>query len=349
MSSQRQIDANRHNSENSPGPIDTSRTRYNATKHALLAAGVTELDNAAGYENTLEGLMQDYAPVGTAETFFVKSSALYMVRCERARRLEAEFIESQINPPRYERDPLADLDAYSRGAVLDEGFSASIRPGSMQYLVSHYQRYEIHFSNLLIKTLKEINLLQKMRKEERKPTHAAANLRARHDRAKGTPVPAVTEPPSVLPCRDESLAEAPVVDNSYAEESAAPRTDLEHETVPSTNVENVATPSGNVADVASGGVKKPAEPGVRPRRMGHFGADSEIRNEAKFLVRQKIGTSSDSKHLATFKASKQVLSVSLWKTPARLVCQAHCGRGGLAPRRGGEQVFVSAARRNDLC
>ena len=145
MSSDKKIEASRASAKKSTGPINTNFTRYNATRHGLLTAGVTELDDAAGYYAILEGLMHDYAPVGTMEVFFVESMALYMVRSKRAQFLEASYITSQINPPQYER-PFAHLDLLNRGAVLDPGLPASILPGSMQCLVGNYQRYETHFT-----------------------------------------------------------------------------------------------------------------------------------------------------------------------------------------------------------
>jgi hypothetical protein len=47
--SERKIEANTRNALRSTGPKDTTATRFNAVKHGLLAAGVTELDDAEGY------------------------------------------------------------------------------------------------------------------------------------------------------------------------------------------------------------------------------------------------------------------------------------------------------------
>ena len=54
--------SNRLNSGKSTGPENTNSTRFNATKHGLLAAGVTELDDAEGYRATLHELVKEKDP-----------------------------------------------------------------------------------------------------------------------------------------------------------------------------------------------------------------------------------------------------------------------------------------------
>jgi hypothetical protein len=44
------------------------QTRFNSTKHGLLAVGITELDDAEGYRATLSDLMREQVPVGPVET-----------------------------------------------------------------------------------------------------------------------------------------------------------------------------------------------------------------------------------------------------------------------------------------
>src|SRR5438034_4094665 len=50
------MEANRRNGKKSRGPKDTSSTRFNATKHGLLANGLTELDDAEGFRETFRDL-----------------------------------------------------------------------------------------------------------------------------------------------------------------------------------------------------------------------------------------------------------------------------------------------------
>ena len=76
--SKKKIVANKINGQKSRGPKDTSSTRFNAQKHGLLAAGITELDDAESYRAILEDLRKEKDPVGIIEKMLVESIALDM-------------------------------------------------------------------------------------------------------------------------------------------------------------------------------------------------------------------------------------------------------------------------------
>lgn len=96
--SSQKADANRKNALRSTGPKDTTSTRLNATKHGLLAQGLTELDDADAYRLLLERLTTRYQPVGDLEGFLVERIAFHITRLKRAGRLEAEYITGEIHP-----------------------------------------------------------------------------------------------------------------------------------------------------------------------------------------------------------------------------------------------------------
>jgi hypothetical protein len=60
--------------QRSYGPLNTTSTQSNATKHGLLAVR-TELDDAEAYRTTLSEPIREKNPVGTMEMFLVKSAA----------------------------------------------------------------------------------------------------------------------------------------------------------------------------------------------------------------------------------------------------------------------------------
>jgi hypothetical protein len=124
-SNSKKVTSNRINGQKSHGPTNTASTRFNATKHGLLAVGITELDNAEGYHNILRDLMREKNPVRAIETFLVESAAIEMVRWLRARRLEAECITDELNPPTHSLG-LSDLLGPDGGEVLDPGLPAAI-------------------------------------------------------------------------------------------------------------------------------------------------------------------------------------------------------------------------------
>lgn len=169
--------ANRINGRKSRGPKNTASTRWNATKHGLLAAGVTELDDAEGYRKILLDLAKELSPVGTIEMYLVESAALDMVRCRRARRWEAEYITEVLNPPI--QSELCALPSLVQ--VLDPGLPAVMKPDSVQRLVSVYQRYESTYAHQLFRSVHELERQQRTRQGERLPVPATLDVSVHHD------------------------------------------------------------------------------------------------------------------------------------------------------------------------
>ena len=212
MTSKKKVATNRINGRKSHGPKNTTSTRFNAAKHGLLSAGITELDDAEGYRALLNDLREEKAPVGMLETLLVESVALDMMRLRRARRLEAEYITSELNPPTIQPSPF-DLPALSEPTILDPGLPPAIGFESGQRLVSVYQRYESTFAYRLFRTLHELERLQRMRSGERLPApavvdvsvHASAPslpeaLEKSSDTGMANPVPEALEQPKSLSC-----------------------------------------------------------------------------------------------------------------------------------------------------
>jgi hypothetical protein len=170
--SEKKIAANRINGRKSHGPKNTTSTRFNATKHGLLALGITELDDAEGYHATLNGLIKDKNPVGEIEMYLVKAAAVEMVKWLRAERLEAEFITGELNPPETAHDPFAPKFG---PVVIDPGLPAAIGFESVQNLIKS-QRYGTSISNRLFRILHELERLQRMREGESLPAPAVVDV-----------------------------------------------------------------------------------------------------------------------------------------------------------------------------
>jgi hypothetical protein len=149
-------------------------TRYNATKHGLLAKGVTELDDSEGHKALLQELMMEKKPVGPTEMFLVELVALDMVRAHRARSLEAWSITSILNPPEYAPDPLKTLLADTE--IIDPGVPALINENAAQKLVNCFQRYESVFVARALRMLHELERLQRMRLGESLPAPIALDV-----------------------------------------------------------------------------------------------------------------------------------------------------------------------------
>jgi len=196
-SSAKKVSANRINGQKSHGPKDTSSTRFNATKHGLLAVGITELDDAEGYRTILSVLTKEKSPVGLIETFLVESIALEIVRCQRARSFEARCITAVANPP-VESAPFMDFSILNEPTVVDHGLPALVTFENVQAL-SAFQRYESTFAAMLFRNLHELERLQRIRQGEHVPAPAIVDVNVQTDKGTAVPIPAATAQLEVLP------------------------------------------------------------------------------------------------------------------------------------------------------
>jgi hypothetical protein len=163
-----QIDGNRRNSTKSTGPRDTTSTRFNATKHGLLAAGITELDDVDEYRNTLSRLNQAYFE--ELETFLRKRIALTMIRLGRSARLEAEYITGILNPPiDDESEGLFGYPPPKLPKQIDPGLPAPLHVEHFEPLVRTFQRYDTALENKLFRMMHEVERLQRIRQGEKLP------------------------------------------------------------------------------------------------------------------------------------------------------------------------------------
>ena len=101
--------ANRLNAKDSTGPENTSSTRFNAIKHGLLAAGITEIDDADEYRNTLRGLDQSY--LAELERFLLGRIALNMIRLRRSGPARSRIHHGHLEPANLRRGPFGDAIA----------------------------------------------------------------------------------------------------------------------------------------------------------------------------------------------------------------------------------------------
>ncbi|MGC2194252.1 MAG: hypothetical protein WA628_06225 [Terriglobales bacterium] len=164
--------ANRGNAKKSTGPNNTTSSRFNAAKHGLLSAGITELDDADGYREMVRRLRDAY--LDALEAFFLERIALYMTRSRRGSRLEAEFITGVLNPPIHGKG-IVDLSEFT-GPVLDPGLPVSIRSECVEALVDTYQRYETANENKLYRAIHELERMRRIRQGEHLPAPAALDV-----------------------------------------------------------------------------------------------------------------------------------------------------------------------------
>ncbi len=177
--SEKKIAANRTNGKKGTGPDNTLSTRYNAKKHGLLAAGVTELDDPEEYRRIVHGLDVSYAD--ELKKFFRRRMALLMVRVRRAERYDAEFITSILNPRVYKSEDLF-KSVLSSPQLVDAGLPASI-PYELFDGVMKYQRYEVALENVLFRNMHGLERLERMTQGEKLAAPAVVDITIHNDPA----------------------------------------------------------------------------------------------------------------------------------------------------------------------
>ena len=210
--------ANRLNGQKSRGPKNTSATRYNARKHGLLAAGLTELDK--GYPKVLRELMAELKPVGSLENMLVQSAALEITRLFRARLLEAGHITSVLNPPKI------DL-GISFDDIFDPGKPAAIDAVNAQPLVNIFQRYESVIFNRLFRTLHELERRQRMRLGDSVPPPASLDVSLEVSSKDLTDIPSPRVPSACASVLLDAAEPGMLANDRARTEPDGPRT-LEH-------------------------------------------------------------------------------------------------------------------------
>jgi len=98
LTSQAQIDANRRNAQQSTGPKDASRTKFNAVKHGLTAKDlvVMPLENPDEYNLLCEGLRRSFQSQSPIEKILIEQMASSIWRIRRIRRGERANIEEDL-------------------------------------------------------------------------------------------------------------------------------------------------------------------------------------------------------------------------------------------------------------
>ena len=262
--SDKKIRANRENGGKSPGPTDTSKSRFSARKHGLASKGLTAIDDGAAYRTIVRELKREKNPIGILETELVEAAAFDMVGWRRARLLEGQQITSLLHPPQHEKNLLKELDFNLQGALLDPGIPAAIVPGNVEQLLNVFQRYQSCFANRLFRTLHELERLQRMRQGERLPAPAAVDFSIRAEIG-----PVGSEAAKVDPRDGESLPRSVPADNTHANAGAKdthPAESEQERVLPADGKDFAAAASVAVADGETRGADSaPAE--LEPERV----------------------------------------------------------------------------------
>jgi hypothetical protein len=116
MSSQKRIDANRRNAQNSTGPRTKEgkdRSRLNALKHGLRAEEIMlPTEDPQAFKEHLEAWINDWQPPSMARRHLVEQAAVATWRIRRCNRLETARITERVEEAyeEFDQDVAAEVD-----------------------------------------------------------------------------------------------------------------------------------------------------------------------------------------------------------------------------------------------
>lgn len=171
----KKVEANRRNSQLSTGPrTETGKdhSRQNALRHGLLASVVLVrkglgAEDVAGFEELLEALTRDLAPIGKLEELMVEKIAVCCWRERRAQHCEAGLIQKSADEP--------DFDSpFERKQSAAERAASKALPLSPE--LDLILRYETAIQRQLAFALAQLERLQKSRRGEHVPPPMSIQL-----------------------------------------------------------------------------------------------------------------------------------------------------------------------------
>lgn len=166
------LQANRGNSQKSPGPTSQSgkdRVRWNSFKHGLLAKALflrpIDGEDPAEFHSFLDGLRRDLDPVGMREEMHVEGAAVCYWLLQRSLRCEGgEIKRSQLKRTGPGGDDFLGTLVSPEAAAIDDHLS--IPTGSA---LKRILRYRNSANKELSHHLAEFERLQRIRKGEHVP------------------------------------------------------------------------------------------------------------------------------------------------------------------------------------
>jgi hypothetical protein len=180
--SNKQIDANRRNSQLSTGPkteVGKNHSRRNALKHGVLASALLitsgeGAEESAEFEELLDALDRDLAPVGRPEEMMVEKIAVCWWRQRRAIQCEAGLIQRSFFP-----DPSGDEELLQILRKTPNPKTISIKEHLKIPLgadLDRILRYETTIQRQLVYAMNQLERLQRIRKGEHIPAPVNVQL-----------------------------------------------------------------------------------------------------------------------------------------------------------------------------
>jgi hypothetical protein len=162
LSSPARVLANKTNAERSTGPVTPEgkiASSRNSLRHGLTAKTIVlSTEEQSEFDQLRETLQRHYAPANEVEREFVEALAQNKWRLDRLRRVEAAFLDHAVAKIR-EQCPDLTTDEALAFLFLDEAHAKKMRL---------FLRYQAPIEKAYNKTLRDLEVTQKSRKEAEK-------------------------------------------------------------------------------------------------------------------------------------------------------------------------------------
>jgi regulator of sigma D len=174
MTSEKQRVANKVNA--SKGGVKSTAgkgvSKYNAQKHSIFRQSITDYEEDS-HSEILSELIDQYSPQGAMENVLVERIAVHYIKLFRIQKAETEYMMSQLNPREAHTEGGMQLIQIGEPLVTiidNEGYIPTLHGNSIEYLSTHFSRYETAMENKMYKALHELERLQRMRQGENVPS-----------------------------------------------------------------------------------------------------------------------------------------------------------------------------------
>ncbi len=176
MTSEKQIESNRENAQQSTGPKTPegkATSRFNAITHGILRESLTDYEENL-YPKYFEELIEELEPKGFLEMVMVERVALSYLRLFRTAKIEKEYMQSKLHPGKT-KSVLDNFATYGV-EVIEEGYKPKIDISIIDQMEQTINRYEVAIERSLYRAIHELQRLQAARKGEKPPMPLAVDI-----------------------------------------------------------------------------------------------------------------------------------------------------------------------------
>lgn len=173
--SPKQLEANRENAKLGGVKTEAGKavSKYNAIKHGILRQAITEYERDL-YQDFVDDLLEQLAPVGLTETILVERIAVCYLRLFRIAKVENEYMQSKLNPHIVENSFSLLIKGDDR--VIQEGYVPKMSLDTLEDLNEKILRYDTNIERSLYRALHELQRIQAARAGEKPPAPIAIDV-----------------------------------------------------------------------------------------------------------------------------------------------------------------------------